>query len=190
MESVRNDKRRRARFFAYAFPIAAVLVGTTAWAASTGRLAAIFRPPPKEEPVAAAPPPPASVELPPPTPPPPLETPPPVIASAAPKPSVPRPPHVEVEDASSADLSLYQKAHTLHFVTKRYDEALAAWDDYLRGSPNGAFVAEARYNRAICLVKLGRKAEATVALQPFADGKVAGGYRQAEAQKLLEHLAQ
>lgn len=195
MESVRTEKRRRARFFAYAFPIAAVLVGTTAWAASTGRLAAIFRQPAKEAPVAVAPPPPVekAAPAPPEIPPPPAEAlPPPVesVASAAPKPSAPRPPHVEVEDASSADLTLYQTAHTLHFVSKRYDAALTAWDDYLRGSPNGAFVAEARYNRAICLVKLGRKAEATLALQPFADGKVAGGYRQAEALKLLEHLAQ
>lgn len=196
MESVRTEKRRRARFFYLAFPIAAVLVGTTAWAASTGRLgnalSSMFK---KDTPVAVAPPPsvpqrPPVVVVPPPppveAPPPPVEVPPTV--AVVPKPSAPRP--VEVEDASSADLSLYKTAHTLHFGSKRYDAALIAWDDYLRGSPNGAFVVEARYNRAICLVKLGRNAEAKVALKPFADGVVAGGYRREEATKLLERLGE
>ena len=83
---------------------------------------------------------------------------------------------------------LYKQAHRLHFNEKSYGPALEAWDDYLRQSPGGAFVIEARYNRAICLVKLGRKAEARVALEPFAAGKVAGGYRRDEAAKLLEAL--
>lgn len=196
METARAEKRRRARFFTLAFPIAAVLVGTTAWAASTGRLAAIWKSQAQPPVAVASPPPPPVAKAPPPAsspppvtvdeaPPPPPE---PEVVAVAPKPSAPRPPPPPVEDASSADLSLYQTAHTLHFVSKRYDAALTAWDDYLRGSPNGAFVVEARYNRAICLVKLGRKAEARIALQPFADGKVAGGYRREEAQKLLDRL--
>ena len=203
MESARASQRRRSRVVYVAFPIAAVFVATTAWAASTGRLGAAFRalfapepapttvasapriptpvppiaapPPPPEEPIAEAPPPP----------------PPPVASAPAPRPSAPPPPKVadaEVEDANSLDLTLYKQAHRLHFVEKSYAPALDAWDDYLRQSPGGAFVIEARYNRAICLVKLGRKAEARIALQPFADGKVGGGYRQAEASKLLDAL--
>jgi len=210
MDSARGTQRRRARVVYVAFPIAAVLVAATAWAASTGRLdaamrgvRALFAPEPAPTTVASAPriptpvppiaaPPPPSVEEPiaevPPPPPSPVASAPP-----APRPSAPPPPKVEdaeVEDANSLDLTLYKHAHRLHFVEKSYAPALDAWDDYLRQSPGGAFVIEARYNRAICLVKLGRKAEARIALQPFADGKVGGGYRQAEASKLLEALDQ
>lgn len=194
LETVRSEKRRRSRLFYAVFPIAAVLIGTTAWAASTGRLRALW--PSKPAPVAVAPPPPHA-EPPPPhvVPPPPQPEPPPAQDVPPPEPEppksvvAPRPPPTPVEDASSVDLSLYQVAHKLHFNDKNYSAAIGAWDEYLRGSPSGAFVAEARYNRAICLLKLGRKEEARVALQPFADGKVAGGYRQDEAKKLLERIA-
>lgn len=222
MEGVRVQKRRRSRLWTAVFPIAAVLVATTAWAAGTGRLGAamrglraLFVP---SEPVATAPvlpivksaPPvaptpqpsepqveasavnaPASVE-------PPVVLPPasaPVVIASAPKPSStasavnePPPPVQEIEDAGSVDLSLYKHAHKLHFVDKDHAAALVAWDDYLARSPGGAFVAEAKYNRAICLVKLGRKAEAKAALQPFADGNVAGGYHKDDARKLIEAL--
>jgi hypothetical protein len=199
LDSMRTEKRRRTRLFYVAFPIAAVLVGTTAWAASTGRLRALWPASKQDPPVAVAPPPP-HVEPPPPhyapppphyaPPPPPEPEPPPVEApKSAPVPRPPVAPSAPVEDASSTDLALYQVAHKLHFNDKNYAAAIGAWDEYLRGSPSGAFVVEARYNRAICLLKLGRKAEAKVALQPFADGKVAGGYRQEEAQRLLERLA-
>lgn len=196
LDGVRMQKRRRARAFYVAFPIAAVLVGTTAWAAGTGRLSALWSAPAAPvAPVAVAPPPVHNSAPPvePPRPPadlptPPEEVAPPPPAVSAPPPAKPRPPVPVEEDAGSVDLALYQVAHKLHFADKRYDAAVGAWDEYLRGSPNGAFVVEARYNRAICLVKLGRKVEARVALQPFADGKVANGYRRDEAQKLLEHL--
>jgi hypothetical protein len=57
----------------------------------------------------------------------------------------------------------------------------------LSAAPNGALSPEARYNRAITLARLGRKAEAASALAPFARGDY-GGYRQTEAQSLLEVL--
>lgn len=209
MDTARSSQRRRARVVYVAFPIAAVLVATTAWAASTGRLGAAVRgvknlfspaeptvalsapppptvatqPPPPEQPREEAPAPPAPEPEPPP--------PPVVSAPPPPRPSVVAPPKVadaDVDDASSVDITLYKHAHRLHFVDKSYGAALDAWDEYLRGSPGGAFVIEARYNRAICLVKLGRKAEARIALQPFADGKVGGGYRRDEAAKLLDAL--
>lgn len=90
--------------------------------------------------------------------------------------------------AMAADLASYRKAHALHFVEKRWDAALGAWNEYLADHGKGTFVVEARYNRAICLVKLGRKADARMALQPFADGVVAGGYRKDEAKALLDAL--
>jgi len=65
---------------------------------------------------------------------------------------------------------------------------LAAFDDYIAHEPDGQFVAEARYNRALCLVHLDQLADAKLALQPFADGVVLAGYRQAEAKTLIEKI--
>jgi hypothetical protein len=64
---------------------------------------------------------------------------------------------------------------------------LAAWDAYLLRSPGGRFAPEAQYNRALCLVRLGRTADAQAALVPFAQGRY-GAYRQREATALLEAL--
>lgn len=218
-EGVRVQQRRRSRLWTAVFPIAAVLVATTAWAAGTGRLGAalrrLFAPEPTVIATAPAPiaptnpapaptpiamPEPTPIAMPEPTPAPsttptptptptPTHTPSPIaMPSTTPSVAVVEPPPAVVEDAGSIDLALYKKAHKLHFVDKDPAGALAAWDEYLSSSPSGAFVAEARYNRAICLVKLGRKAEAKAALQPFADGAVAGGYRKDDARKLIEAL--
>ena len=56
-----------------------------------------------------------------------------------------------------------------------------------RRFPAGTFASEARYNRALCLVRLGRLGEAREALGPFARGDY-GNYRHAEAAALLEAL--
>jgi len=84
-------------------------------------------------------------------------------------------------------LALYRVAHAAHFVDRDPARALAAWDAYLAAAPSGAFAPEARYNRALSLVRLGRKQEARNALEPFANGAY-GGYRRAEASALLEHI--
>ena len=81
-------------------------------------------------------------------------------------------------------LDLYQRAHELHFRKHEPTAALSAWNEYLAVAPSGALALEARYNRAICLVELGRRDEAREALLPFARGDY-GGYRQAEANALL-----
>jgi hypothetical protein len=91
-------------------------------------------------------------------------------------------------DGEAAALALYKKAYRLHFVDQKYAAALAAWDEYLRASPAGRLVVEARYNRAIALVRLGRRAEAESALAPFARGEVNDGYRAREARELLDVL--
>jgi len=91
-------------------------------------------------------------------------------------------------DGEAAALALYKNAYRLHFVDQKYAAALAAWDEYLRASPAGRLVVEARYNRAIALVRLGRRAEAESALAPFARGEVNGGYRAREARELLDVL--
>jgi hypothetical protein len=91
-------------------------------------------------------------------------------------------------DRDAGTLVLYKKAHRLHFQEQKWAEALDAWNDYLREQPNGALSVEARYNRALALVRLGRRDDARAALAPFARGEVAGGYRAAEAKSLLSAL--
>jgi TolA-binding protein len=88
----------------------------------------------------------------------------------------------------SAELAAYERAHRAHFVEKDASSALRAWDGYLASYPRGSFAPEASYNRAICLLRLHREAEAKKALEPFARGTY-GSYRQKEAQLLLTGLA-
>jgi hypothetical protein len=91
-------------------------------------------------------------------------------------------------DRDAGTLSLYKRAHKLHFQDQNWAQALDAWNDYLREQPNGSLSVEARYNRALALARLGRRDEARAALTPFARGEVAGGYRAAEAKSLLTAL--
>lgn len=85
---------------------------------------------------------------------------------------------------------LFAAAHELHFRGGEPARALQAWDAYLAFAPGGAFAVEARYNRALALLKLGRRDEAAAALAPFAASQVApAGYRQREAAALIEALA-
>ena len=84
-------------------------------------------------------------------------------------------------------LALYRRARQLHFVEQKPAAALAAWDAYLAAEPRGPLSVDARYSRALCLVRLGRKQEARTALEPFAAGKY-GSYRQNEARALLDAL--
>jgi TolA-binding protein len=90
-------------------------------------------------------------------------------------------------EITKRELLLYENAHRAHFVDKNWTAALSAWDEYLRGVPNGRFAVEARYNRAICLVRLGNTEQALHALRPFAQGWY-GSYRQREAQALVDQI--
>ncbi len=102
----------------------------------------------------------------------------------------PRAAPVPLSDAAAdAEESLYEAAHREHFVVRDPGAALGAWDAYLAAYPDGRFALEARYNRALCLVRLSRKQEARAALVPFAEGRYGGGYRRAEARELLDALA-
>jgi TolA-binding protein len=113
---------------------------------------------------------------------------PPSVAKAAPA----APPAVEVPSAatapSAADGSeeerLYGRAHEAHFGGREPRAALAAWNLYLRRYPRGAFAPEARYNRALALLRLGRVEAAVAALRPFAAGAF-GAYRRDEATALI-----
>lgn len=93
-----------------------------------------------------------------------------------------------VTSAPDPELELYREAHRAHFQDQDTLRALGAWNRYLERHPNGRFALEARYNRALCLVRLGRKDEARAALAPFASGRY-GGYREREANELIEALS-
>jgi hypothetical protein len=100
--------------------------------------------------------------------------------------ATPEPPPAQVP-APPNELSLYRKAHALHFGGAAPSEALAAWDDYLSASPTAVFASDARYNRALCLLRLGRRAEARMVLQRFAQGDY-GEARRTSAVNLLQAL--
>lgn len=107
------------------------------------------------------------------------------VASAETQPSATAP----LSDVSDRAHELYRVAHHAHFVDHDFVSALRAWDAYLEAAPSGRFVLEARYNRALCLVRVGRTSEARAALAPFASGQFAG-YRQAEASALIDAMNQ
>jgi hypothetical protein len=100
-----------------------------------------------------------------------------------PQPPEPEPPSARV--LSEGDV--YARAHRLHFDGADPRVALAAWDDYLARYPRGRFAPDARYNRAIDLLKMKRYADARAALQPFADGSF-GGYHAEDARELLRSI--
>lgn len=92
-----------------------------------------------------------------------------------------------VESAEELSRRLYARAHELHFVAREPEAALRAWDDYLAQAPLQWLRIEAEYNRALCLVRLGRTEEAQRELAPFADG-THGAYRRREAAALVRAL--
>ena len=83
------------------------------------------------------------------------------------------------------ELRLFRAAQALHVA--RDPRAIAAWDAYLQKASTGPLVPEAKYNRALGLVRAQRYADARSALAPFAQGAF-GAYRQREALALLERL--
>lgn len=105
----------------------------------------------------------------------------PVHALPEAEPAQPAPP--PLVDESLALFRDAQRAHAGH----QWATALAAWERYLQRAPDGALAPEARWSKAVCLLRLGKTAEARQALLPFARAS-AGSYRQADAQALLAEL--
>jgi len=209
MASLHQGKVKRRTRLAFILPIAACLAAGTAWGAATGRLPAMFhavgqlvgysRKPSEPSPdehralsVSQKPATAAEARLP-------LSADVPVepapVSDAKPQPMKPESsPATKPSAAPSssaafqdADSDLYRLAHEAHFTSHDYARALQGWNAYLQAAPAGRLATEARYNRAICLLRLGRDAEARQALEPFASGKM--GYRQNEARELLDELA-
>jgi len=105
--------------------------------------------------------------------------------------AAPRRPHARslpaVVDDDRAD---FRRADQLQVRGDDATATLAAWDAYLAAHPTGTLAVEARYNRALTLVRLRRWADARAALAPFVDATVAPrGYRQAEASALADAIA-
>jgi hypothetical protein len=114
-------------------------------------------------------------------------TPAPAVAhepAATPKPVLEIKPAPE-PPAESAELALFRRALKLHTAKDR--GAIAAWDAFLRVAPKSPLATEARYNRALGLIRAGRSDDARKALAPFASGDM-GGYRKREAAELIEAL--
>lgn len=216
LRSVRAPSRRSLRRYSFALPLAATLAASAAFAASqpgvraavTARLETLFgsAPPPQHArpaarkaarahaPNAATPPvlpdatdtaaAPIAIDQ---------------LPLALPAPSTePSPAHsggaepaqsseTSTPNAADPQLEAYRAAHRTHFDSANPSAALVAWDRYLDEFPAGSFATDARFNRALCLVRLGRQAEARAALTPFATA-ASGSYRQAEAAALLRSL--
>jgi hypothetical protein len=213
MTDLRSGRKRRRRGL-FLVPLAAILIGSTAWA--SGVLPAARRallggdeeserreqptrvetvqlePPPKSiEPLRASPV--VDVEAEPeveadaPDDPEVAPTLPEPAASAAPVAAAPaQPERHEAKPEPGADL--YRAAHDAHFGQNNPSLALQRWNAYIAAAPKGRFIPEALYNRALCLVRLGQHDAAVAALKPFAAGSY-GAYRQAEAKRLVAALA-
>lgn len=208
------DRKRRVTRWVV-LPVAAALCASTAWASVTGHLpkaiSSLLETEHQAPSPAPTPPPPPSLPLsppPPPSPPPPQDPiadpiadppvaptapaqPAPVVASAPkapPSSSVPAIAPSAPPSANDPHAALFADAHRIHFVEKDPARAITAWDAYLAAAPNGRFAPEARYNRALALVRLGRHAEAKKELEAFANGSF-GEYRRSEARALLDALA-
>jgi TolA-binding protein len=192
---LRLRRTRKRRLAVFAIPIAAALVVGTAWAAATGRLPG-FREEPSPPTTHGAPSAATSVVVGAPSAAPvasandlaaPSAAPPPSTAPSTSTNSV-HSTHDTDEKVSAREQALYTKAHQAHFTAHDPRAALAGWNEYLTAFPDGQYALEARYNRAISLVRVGQRAEAVKALTPFARGAY-GGYRQAEARDLLDALS-
>jgi hypothetical protein len=88
---------------------------------------------------------------------------------------------------SEPGLATYAAAQRAQFRSADYATAVRLYEDYLGDAPAGTLVAEARYNRSLCLIRLGRITEARPALDAFARGAF-GDYRKMEAKRLLRAL--
>ena len=89
-------------------------------------------------------------------------------------------------DARAADTRDFKDAYRIHDHGAPA-ASIEAFDRYLRMHPTGRFVPEARYARAVALVRAGRTEDARRALTAFAEAP-AGSYRREDAARVLRTL--
>jgi TolA-binding protein len=92
-------------------------------------------------------------------------------------------PVAPVPNLLAEDKQAFESAYRIH-ASGAPAAAVAAWDGYLAAHPDGRFVPEARYARAVALARNGQKDAARDALREFANGE----YRHDDAIKLLDKL--
>jgi TolA-binding protein len=109
------------------------------------------------------------------------------IPVAEPEVSLPNEAKATIACGDEAEARSYARAHRAHFVDQSASRALAAWNEYLRRYPRGTLAPEAQFNRALCLVHLGRFDEASRALRTFTATR-RDGYRHADVERLLGWL--
>jgi hypothetical protein len=209
MASLHETKRKKSVRFAVFLPLAAIFVGSTAFAAVTGHLEVIVMSAldvvgvtepevrvPAAPPVApaaraqgqkprSAPAAPAVVEP---------------ARSAEPAPEAEAPATLREQTSTPVRRTtssrspepddahaVYRSAHAAQFKLNDAAGAIRGYEAYLAVQPGGRFAVDARYNRALCLVRVGRQAEARVELARFASGSY-GGYRRGDAERLLAAL--
>lgn len=93
----------------------------------------------------------------------------------------------ELPPEDHTDLLSYQAAHRAHFQQGDCAAAIQGYRKYLKEQPGGTFALEAKYNLGVCLIRMGKAAEAKRLLRPFADG-VYGNYRRQKSQELIDAL--
>jgi hypothetical protein len=172
-ETLARPARKRSMVLAI---IAAMLFGSTAFAYFEIRNPSAS---PRSIPTPIAIPTPTPAAIPIPTP-----TPAPIPTAIATPPPQPAPRRRTTPDA---ELAAYRIAHEAHFHGDDPAAALTAWDAYLAAYPGGNFAVDARYDRALALIKLQRYDDARAALAPFVAAP-AGSYHQADAAKLTGAL--
>ena len=93
-------------------------------------------------------------------------------------------------DRAAGERLAYERAHRAHFFARRARRRAGRLGRSTSPPiPRGTFAPEARYNRALCLVRLRGSPPRPRALRPFATGRF-GGYRRHEACLLLRWLAE
>ncbi|MFK7984472.1 MAG: tol-pal system YbgF family protein [Sandaracinaceae bacterium] len=85
----------------------------------------------------------------------------------------------------AAERLAFERAHRAQFEARDYLGALSAWTTYLRAYPTGRLLPEARFNRAVCLLRLQRFQQAEEALARIARSE---SLRRSDAADLLRAL--
>ncbi|MCA9611437.1 MAG: hypothetical protein H6721_08690 [Sandaracinus sp.] len=98
--------------------------------------------------------------------------------------AVPPPPPIPPAELEARRVR-FRDAHRLQYGHPGV--SLAAWDRFLHDFPGGPFADEARYYRALTLVRLGRRDEARAVLEAFAAGRY-GNTHRGDARRVLERL--
>jgi RNA polymerase sigma-70 factor (ECF subfamily) len=112
----------------------------------------------------------------------------PLLPLSDPEPTVSHQPSaIILDEEPPSALDRYRDAHHTQFGAGDPAAALGAWDRYLADFPASSFAVDARFNRALCLLRLGQSADARRALEAFA-GAPPGSYRQRDAAALLEGM--